>query len=71
MTERYEFWTHLYTGDTWAVRLDERGLVSGCSGPLEPRDLRRTRLLRLAYDPEPTDWLNVHAAEFVVRDDVE
>lgn len=71
MNERYEFWTHLPTGETWAVRLDGHGLVSGCCGPLEPRDLRRTRLLRLVYDPGPADWLNWHAAEFVVRDDVE
>ena len=71
MTERYEFWIHMRWGKTWAVRLDERGLVAGCCGPLDRRELRRARLPQLVYDPDPAEWFDRHAGEFLVRDDVE
>lgn len=71
MSERYEFWTHIGWGETWAVLLDERGLVARSCGPLDRRDLRRARLPHLAYDPGPAQWFGRHVAEFLVPDDVE
>lgn len=51
MGERYEFWTHQQSGETWTGRVNERGLVVTCCGPLERAKLHRSELPRLVYDP--------------------
>jgi hypothetical protein len=59
---RYEFWAHGQSGEVFAVRLNVKGSITGCRGPLLSNEMRTARLPEYRYDEDPRDlaWIEAH-----------
>ena len=58
----YQFWEHGQSGAIFAIRLNRRGQVTGCRGPLLSNEICEADLPRLSYDEDLRDlgWIERH-----------